>query len=416
VPDITALKQPLRWPDEGVSRVPFRVFSDPDIYAVEQRRIFHGKVWHFLCLEIDVPDPCDYRTTHVGETPVIVSRDEDGRLHAMVNRCAHKGAIVCFKERGNARTLSCVYHSWNYNLDGTLRGLAFQKGSRGKGGMPDGFRTDRHRLQPLRVESICGLIFGTFSEDTPPLREFLGPLMTRNIERSLSRPYHILGYHTQLLHNNWKLYAENVRDPYHATLLHTFYTTFKINRMDMEDGLLLSDSGWHSYSYARRADLQEDDEYEDSEVHSAQYDSKLEGPDLLDTWPEFEDGITHCIQSLFPSLTIHFTLNSLAVRFFVPQGVDRTELHWIYLGFDDDSEEQTAMRVMQGNLTGAAGLVSLEDGCINEFVQRGTRTSPEARAFLEMGGTGVASSVGARATEAAIRGFWHGYREVMGLD
>ena len=71
---------------------------------------------------------------------------------------------------------------------------------------------------------------------------------------------------------------------------------------------------------------------------------------------------------------------------------------------------------MQGNLTGAAGLVSLEDGCINEFVQRGTRGSQDARAFLEMGGTEVASSIGSRATETAIRGFWKGYRGVMGLD
>lgn len=416
MPDLRELSEPLEWPAEGVSRVPYRVFSDPEIYTLEQARLFHGQVWHFLCLELDIPNTGDYKTTNVGETPVVVTRDPDGNVHAMVNRCAHKGAIVCFKERGNARTLSCVYHSWNYNLDGTLRGLAFQKGSRGNGGMPEGFDPSRHRLQPLRVQTICGLVFGTFSETGPSLEEFLGPKMVSNIRRSLGRPYHLLGYHTQILHNNWKLYAENVRDPYHATLLHTFYTTFKINRLDMEDGLVLSDCGRHSYSYAKRNEFSSDEEYAESEVHSAQYESRLQGPDLLNAWDEFDDGITHCIQSLFPSLTVHFTLNSLAVRFFVPRGVDETELHWMYLGYDDDSEEQTEMRVMQGNLTGAAGLVSLEDGCINEFVQRGTRNSPEERAFLEMGGTEVASSIGSRATETAIRGFWQGYRGVMGFE
>ncbi|MFT5393090.1 MAG: anthranilate 1,2-dioxygenase large subunit [Gammaproteobacteria bacterium] len=410
------LTEPLKWPAEGVSRVPFRVFSDPEIYQKEQRVLFHGKAWHFLCLEIDIPNAFDYRTTHVGETSIIVTRDEEKNVHAMVNRCAHKGAIVAFKERGNARTLSCVYHSWNYNLDGTLRGLAFQKGSRGEGGMPENFCPAQHRLQPLRVEIICGLVFGTFGDETPPLREFLGPTMVSNIERSLGRPYHLLGYHTQILHNNWKLYAENVRDPYHATLLHTFYTTFKINRLDMEDGLLLSDCGRHSYSYAKRNELSQDEEYDEREVHSAQFESRLEGPALLDSWLEFEDGITHSIQTVFPSLTIHFTLNSLAVRFFVPRGVDETELHWMYLGYDDDTAEQSAMRTMQGNLTGAAGLVSLEDGCINEFVQRGTRTSPDVNAFLEMGGTEVASSIGSRATETAIRGFWQGYRKIMGFE
>ena len=73
------------------------------------------------------------------------------------------------------------------------------------------------------------------------------------------------------------------------------------------------------------------------------------------------------------------------------------------------------MRVLQSNLTGAAGLVSLEDGCINEFVQRGTRGSGDVSAFLEMGVRDVESSEGSRATEVAVRGFWQGYREIMGF-
>ena len=85
-------------------------------------------------------------------------------------------------------------------------------------------------------------------------------------------------------------------------------------------------------------------------------------------------------------MCIQFTLNSLAIRFFAPRGIDKTELFWIYLGYDRDTEEQSHMRVMQSNLTGAAGLVSLEDGCINEFVQRGTRADPQRASFMEMGG------------------------------
>ena len=80
--------------------------------------------------------------------------------------------------------------------------------------------------------------------------------------------------------------------------------------------------------------------------------------------------------------------------FLSARGVDKTELFWIYLGYEDDTEEQTRMRVMQSNLTGAAGLVSLEDGCINEFVQRGVRGSESQSAFMEMGGRDVASSKG----------------------
>jgi phenylpropionate dioxygenase-like ring-hydroxylating dioxygenase large terminal subunit len=413
MPAAVATNESLTWPAEGVTRVPFRVFEDPEIYALEQARIFRGPIWNFLCLEIDISRPGDIRLATVGEVPIIVTRDESGAVHAMVNRCAHKGALVCIKERDNVQSLKCVYHSWTYDLQGRLQSVSFRHGLRGKGGMPEDFDHTQHRLEQLRVETFCGLVFGTFSSETPPVETYLGPTMSGLIRRNLGRPHRLLGFHSQMIHNNWKLYAENVRDSYHATLLHTFYTTFKINRLDMDGGMMLSDDGRHSVSYAKRATFERADEY--SGVHSDQYGTNLAGPQLLGAWNEFEDGITHSIQTLFPTLAVQFTLNSLAVRFFTPRGVDKTELFWMYLGYDDDDAQQTEMRALQGNLTGAAGLVSLEDGCINEFVQRGTRGSPDRAAFLEMGGREVASSDGSRATETAIRGFWQAYRVLMGF-
>jgi hypothetical protein len=101
----------LAWPHEGVTRVPFRVFSDPAIFAEEQKRLFRGPIWNFLCLEVEIPRPGDWRLATVGETPVVVTRDEHGTIHAMVNRCAHKGALVCLQERGNAKALTCVYRA-----------------------------------------------------------------------------------------------------------------------------------------------------------------------------------------------------------------------------------------------------------------------------------------------------------------
>ena len=410
------LSEPLVWPEEGVTRIPFRLFSDPEIYRLEQERIFRGPVWNFLCLEIDIPNPGDFKTTHVGEVPIVVTRDENGEVHGLINRCAHKGALVCLKERGNAKMLTCVYHSWTYDMGGRLKGLAFRHGLRGKGGMPDDFDLARHRMEPIRVEVFSGLVFGTFDADMPAVESYLGPVMSKFIRRNLDRPLHRLGMHSQIIHNNWKLYAENLRDSYHATLLHTFYTTFKINRLDMDGGIIMADDKWHHVSYAKRATFDEAKEYQKAEVHSDQFDSELEGPELLDAWDEFDDGITHSIQAVFPNLGIHFTLNSLCVRYFAPRGVDQTELFWHYLGYDDDDEAKTAMRVMQGNLTGAAGLVSLEDGCINEFVQRGTAGSADRNAFIEMGGRDVESSDASRATEVAIRGFWTGYRRIMGIE
>ena len=91
----------VAWPAEGVARVPYRVFFDPAIYALEQERLFRGPVWNYVALEAEVRNPGDFKATFVGETPIVINRGKDGGLNAFVNRCAHRGALVCRELRGN---------------------------------------------------------------------------------------------------------------------------------------------------------------------------------------------------------------------------------------------------------------------------------------------------------------------------
>ena len=221
----------------------------------------------------------------------------------MVNLCAHKGALVCLKERGNAKDLTCAYHSWFYDLSGQLHSIAFRKDLNGSGGMSDDFDTSKHRLQPVRLENFNGLIFGTFDWEIDSVESYLGGEMTQLIKRNFeSRLRKHPGMQSQIIHNNWKLYAENLRDPYHATILHTFYTKFNVNRLDMNGGIMLAEDKWHHCSYAKRAAVRNAEEYK--HVHSARYNSKLKGPHLLDPVDEGDDDITHMIQATFPSLCI----------------------------------------------------------------------------------------------------------------
>jgi len=97
-----------RWPAEGLTRVPYWVYSDPAIYAEEQARIFCGPTWNFLCLEAELPRPNSYRRASLGAMPVVVTRDEDGNLHAFENRCAHRGSLLVLNESGEARDIVCV--------------------------------------------------------------------------------------------------------------------------------------------------------------------------------------------------------------------------------------------------------------------------------------------------------------------
>src|SRR5262249_5208094 len=70
------------WKDADLTRVPYWVFQDEQLYAAEQRQLFHGPLWHFLCLAVELANTGDFCTTFVGDTPVLVTRDRDGKLYA----------------------------------------------------------------------------------------------------------------------------------------------------------------------------------------------------------------------------------------------------------------------------------------------------------------------------------------------
>jgi phenylpropionate dioxygenase-like ring-hydroxylating dioxygenase large terminal subunit len=124
-----------------LTRVPFWVYRDEALPKVEQDRIFEGPVWNYLCLEDEIANPGDWRTTVVGRMPVVVARDGDGSIAAFENRCAHRGALICLDNAGKGtKDFQCVYHAWRYDLRGNLQSVAFQRGVKGKGGMPPDFK------------------------------------------------------------------------------------------------------------------------------------------------------------------------------------------------------------------------------------------------------------------------------------
>ncbi|HEX3952197.1 MAG TPA: Rieske 2Fe-2S domain-containing protein [Stellaceae bacterium] len=411
------MSQVLEWPKQGNARVPYRVFADRDIYRAELDRIFLGASWQYLAMADELPQPGDYKTTFLGETPVIVTRGEDGDIHAMLNRCAHRGNLVCLKQRGHTDDgLTCVYHSWRYDLTGNLTSVAFRRGVAGKGGMPETFRLEEHGLRKLRTDEFAGLVFGTLSPDTPPLSEYLGNLIGSRIGRVMRGKPKVLGTTSQILHNNWKLYVENVKDSYHASLLHTFFTTFQINRLTNAGGVAIADSGAHHASYSKGGQSENkavsDKLY--SEVHSLHQDYRLQDPRFLDSTDEFGDGVTLQILSVYPNFVLQQIHNAIALRLVLPKGPEETELQWTYIGFEGDDAVMTERRLQQANLVGPAGYVSLEDGAVGGFIQRAIVGADEECSVLEMGGHDHAS-MDTRATEASVRGFWQAYRQSMGL-
>lgn len=410
----TILKDKVKW-EPGYSHVPYRIYTDPEVYDEEQRRIFRGPVWSFVGIETEIPEPGDYQTTYIGDTPVIVLRDLDGAIQVIVNRCAHRGNLVCIAKEGNAQELTCVYHNWRYDLQGNLKSVAFGKGIGKKGGMPDDFDPAKNGMQRLRSDSYAGLVFATFSEEVPALADYLGEEMRENIDRVVGRGVVLLGTYSQYMPNNWKLYMENVRDSYHASILHMFQATFRINRLSMKGGIKLSPGGWHHISYSIAESDSEEGEYDSSKLRAVKDGYTLADPTLVKGWREFDCGTTLAIQSIYPNFIVQQISNSLALRLCLPKGPEECELLWWVFGTPEDSAEQRNIRVKQSNMIGPGGVISMEDGVVGGWVQRGSKRDPDLSTVVEMGGHDVEPSAEGRATEVSIRGFWKGYRECMEL-
>ncbi len=403
------------WPGASLARVPYWVYQDEATYHAELRRIFEGPTWSYVCLESDVEKPGDYRTTFVGEMPVIVVRGAAGEIHAFENRCAHRGALIALDDGGSTGShFQCVYHAWTYDLQGSLVGIAFEKGSNGRGGMPDSFCKADHGPRKLRTARLCGLVFASLSAEAPPLEEYLGTEVLRRVRRVLHKPVRVMGRFVQALPNNWKLYVENVKDTYHASLLHTFFGTFRITRLTQGGGVLVSpDGGHHTSTTIARADDAQSTAYREQGIRSEKERYRLADPSLLDAVDEFGDSIQLQILTVFPGFVLQQIHNCLAVRQVLPKGPDAMELSWTYIGFADDTPEMRRRRLKQSNLVGPAGYVSMEDGCVGGFVQRGVAAASEQLSVVNMGGEG-AESQDTRATEASVRGFWKAYRRYMG--
>ena len=149
-------------------------------------------------------------------------------------------------------------------------------------------------------------------------------------------------------------------------------------------------------------------------MRSVDEDYRLEDLRLIDVVDEHPDRVRHQIVTMFPNFVLQKTQNAMALRFFTPAGVDRTNLGWIYFAYADDTLEMRKRRLRHLNLGGPAGFVSMEDGCVGGFVERGITTAEDGAAIVEMGGSGVDSQP-TRATEAAVRAYWSMWCGMMGI-
>ena len=441
-PDLSNLES-SRWRQPGSSRVPFWAYTDAQLYQQELDKIFYGAHWCYVGLEVEIPNTGDYKLSHVGERQVLMVRDRvapkdratDTGIRVVENRCAHRGVRFCQTQHGNARSFVCPYHQWTYKLNGDLAGLPFKDGVKDgdavNGGMPAGFDIKDHGLTKLRVAVLHGLVFATFSDSAPPLENYLGPNIMPWINRIFegeggARKLTLLGYNRQRIPGNWKLMMENIKDPYHPGLLHTWFVTFGLWRADQKSRMVMDEHGRHAVMLSRRdegvASVAVTEGVTSFKANMALHDDRL--LDVVpEPWWKIADpshpgtDITPTVTmiTLFPSLIIQQQVNSLSTRHIVPRGQGEFDFVWTHFGFADDTPEMTQRRLRQANLFGPAGFVSADDGEVIEFSHSGFKQGGDAGSTLcELGGTGTEGTEH-MVTETLIRSMYAYWRKVMSL-
>lgn len=199
--------------------LPGRYFTDPEIFAREQERIF-GDMWVCVGRADAVPDTGQFLTVDLGGESILILRGRDGQLRAFLNVCRHRGARLCEAAHGQAgAAVQCRYHAWSYGLDGRLIGapnLARE----------EALDRTQFGLIPVRLEVWEGLIWLNLDDDAPPVAAQLNPPIEKRFGTlgTLAR-YRIgslkvgqsISYEVNA---NWKLVVENFMECYHCAPMH----------------------------------------------------------------------------------------------------------------------------------------------------------------------------------------------------
>ena len=194
-------------------------YTDPAVLDAERERFF-ARRWMLVGRAAELPSPGAYLTVEVAGESVIVVRQGDGTVKAMLNICRHRGARILLSQQGSCgQTIRCPYHSWSYGLDGSLRGAPNMRAAIGaaKSGLG---------LQRVSVHEAYGCLWINLDPQAPGFDEDTGAQLRARLhsDDTLARwqlerltTGHRIAYEVSA---NWKLIVENFMECYHCSSIH----------------------------------------------------------------------------------------------------------------------------------------------------------------------------------------------------
>jgi len=366
--------------------LPKEIFSDPTVYKEELKRIFYGKYWHMLAHRAELPELNGFKTTWLGEMPVLITRGADDRVRAFINACSHRGTLLEQRATGCAEKFQCPYHRWLFDNAGAFCGAPGIRNFRSD------FKKEDYALTELKVEEFAGLIFCSVAADMS-LEAWLGACgeHVRDCMIDDGR-LTLLGYQKAIFHTNWKTYFDN--DFYHAPLLHL---GFRVLGWAGGKGVVhvTEPVGHFSVGY-------------DSEPYVD--NGFLADPSVVETRGT---DLRARVVALRPTYVLTKHVDTIGVRFVRPLGVDRTEVTYAFFGHESDTPEYRQHRVRQAsNLLGPSGLITIEDAAV---FNRQQMTAGDRGLSRFVNGVDQPPSESTQNDENGNTVGWAYYREVMGF-
>lgn len=348
--DLTLIEKALEErPQDGAYRIARDIFTDRELFDLEMEHIFE-RTWIYACHESQIAKPNDFYSVQIGRQPMLVTRDSNGKLHALANVCQHRGATLVRVRQGNQPTFTCSFHAWCYKSDGRLLKV---KESDCYG--PD-FDLGKYNLKEARIASYKGFVFINLdTSSTETLENFLGDakiFFDLVVAQSPTGELEVVpGASIYTYEANWKHQNENGVDGYHVTTVHYNYVATVMQRMQaaasqakkMLDVTRIGSgvSGWFAFKNGHSMLFNELPNAESRPGYKEIYPrlEKEYGPAFA-KWAMLRTRNLN----IYPSLLFMDQL-STQLRVIRPIAVDKTEIHSFCLGVKNESAEDRENRL-----------------------------------------------------------------------
>lgn len=394
------------------------LYTNPSIYEEELQKIWR-RVWVYVGHVSEVPNANDYLMKSIGPEPILMTRDREGKVHLLHNRCPHRGNQVCQESHGNSRSFTCNFHGWTFDIDGSLRGYPY----------PSGYAEDKRKELGLskvpRVEIYRGFVFASLASEGPSLEEQLGDAraaLDALCDTSPEGEVEITaGYLKHKVQANWKLVVENETDGYHPAFTHASIfevADSKIGTLYTAESTAVTRYFGNGHSEVDlRPEFRKRDEpmswFGTTAERLPDYVQKMEATYGSEKARKIMiDGTPHIM--IFPNLFI------AEIQLFVlqPLSVNETVQHVTALQFKGAPDLNRRLRQQTMGSVGPAGFLLADDAEMYERSQLGVQAlSPEwlylgrgiHREKLDIDG----NMTGHSTDEVPSRGMWKYYRSLM---